>query len=135
MFSGFIMYFTACTNVYLMTLISLERYYILKFPTNVKNLNKKNVILAIGGSVMLGLFWSAMPLIGWSHYSLEDSYTSCSVEWKEKSFNVLSYNVAIFIFVFFIPFGFILFSNLKSIIIVSNLNYNLDLSLIIKFDF
>ena len=118
-FSGFIMYFAACTNVYLMTLISVERYYILKFPTNVKNLNKKNVTLAILVSILLGLFWSAMPLLGWSHYSLEDSLTSCSVEWKEKSFNVMSYNVSIFIFVFIIPFGFIIFSNLKSILIVS----------------
>ena len=112
-------YFCACTNVYLMTMISVERYYILKCPTNVKNLNKKKSYLAIFICVLLGLFWSFMPIIGWSHYSLEDSLTSCAVEWKEHSLNVTSYNIAIFIFVFIIPFGAIVLANLKTIYIVN----------------
>ncbi len=101
-----------------MMLISVERYYILKCPTNVKNMNKKKSYVAILMCVLLGLFWSSMPILGWSHYSLEDSLTSCAVEWKEHSLNVTSYNVAIFVFVFIIPFGVILMANFKMILIV-----------------
>jgi len=81
-------------------------------------MNKKKSYVAILMCVLLGLFWSSMPILGWSHYSLEDSLTSCAVEWKEHSLNVTSYNVAIFVFVFIIPFGVILMANFKMILIV-----------------
>ena len=118
--SGFVIYFSACTNVYLMTFISIERYYILKYPVKVKVLNKNKIIIAVLASIGLGLFWSMAPLLGWSKYALEDSKTCCSVEWKERSLNVMSYNILVFIFVFAIPFSLILVSNLQSIIIVTN---------------
>ena len=101
-----------------MTFISIERYYILKYPIRVKILNTNKIIISVLTSISLGLFWSLAPLLGWSKYSLEDSQTCCSVEWKERSLNVTSYNVLVFIFVFVIPFGLILVSNFQSIIIV-----------------
>lgn len=102
-----------------MSLISLERYYILKHPTKLSGLNKKKITLTISLSIFAGLLWSTFPLLGWSHYSLEDSLTSCSVEWKERSLNVTSYNIMIFIFVFAIPFSVMIMANAKSILLVS----------------
>lgn len=75
--------------------------------------------IAIGISVFLGGIWAIFPVFGWSYYSVEGALTSCSVEWAERSFNVISYNVAIFIFVFILPFGVILVTNLKLLLIVS----------------
>lgn len=92
---------------------------------NIKNLNKKNLLIAVCISLACGLFWSLMPLFGWSHYSLEDSYISCSVEWKERTFNVISYNICIFAFVFVIPFGLAIFVNVKSILIVKYLFFSI----------
>ena len=69
-------------------------------------------------SVLMSLFWAGVPIIGWSYYSLEDSLVSCSVEYNEKSFNVTSYNIGMFIFVFILPFGLIIWTNTKSILIV-----------------
>ncbi len=69
--------------------------------------------------ILLGVFWASLPLFGWSHYSLESGLTSCSVEWAERSFNVYSYNVTIFIFVFVIPVFIIVFCNLCMLAIVS----------------
>lgn len=87
---------------------------------NIKNLNKKILMIAVCICLVCGLFWSLMPLLGWSHYTLEDSYISCSVEWKEQTFNVISYNICIFTFVFAFPFGLAIFVNIKSILIVNN---------------
>lgn len=86
--------------------------------TNVKKLSEKFITLLIFLCILLGLFWSLMPLIGWSHYSLEDNYVGCAVEWKERTPSVISYNICIFIFVFIIPFSIIIFTNIKSILIV-----------------
>jgi len=33
------------------------------------------------------------PMFGWSYYSLEDGLVSCSVEYNEKSINLISYNL------------------------------------------
>ena len=66
-------------------------------------IDMKKTLRSIGLSCILGVIWPIMPLLGWSHYSLEGNLTSCSIEWSEKSFNVISYNITILICVFIIP--------------------------------
>ncbi len=86
-----------------------------------KDLTYKIILLGVIACVLLGLFWSIMPLIGWSYYSLEENLTTCSVEWKNRSFNVLSYNICMFVFVFFLPLGLIIFTSyqlLKTVITI-----------------
>ena len=68
-------------------------------------------------ALFIGLFWALMPLLGWSEYSIESSI-SCSVEWNKKTPLVISYNVSIFAFVFFMPLSVILYTNFKIIFIV-----------------
>ena len=106
-------------HVYMMSIISFERYYVLKDPSNMKKINKKTVSMAIIVSLILSFFWSIMPLVGWSKYTLEDALTACSIEWKKRNLNVISYNISIFIFVFLFPFTFIFVTNFKSYLIVS----------------
>lgn len=85
---------------------------------SIKSINTKTVLIVVLICVLGGVFWAILPLFGWSYYSLEGSLTSCSVEWYERSFNVISYNVTIFVFMFFIPLLLIFGSNLKLVLIV-----------------
>jgi hypothetical protein len=96
-----------------MAAISYERHYIIQKPMLAKKLNTNLMIKTIVVCAFVSLFWSSMPLIGWSYYSLEEGKTGCCVEYKEKSLNVISYNVSMFLFVFIIPFSFILVSNIR----------------------
>ena len=116
------MYFVGCSQIFIMTAISFERYYIIKNPLD--KINKKTMINVIIICLLFSLFWSIAPLLGWSHYSFEASLTGCCVEYKSRSINVVSYNIAMFIFVFCIPFGFIFISNVKLVKIVRK-NYAL----------
>jgi c-opsin len=59
-----------------------------------------------------------MPLFGWSHYSLEGAHISCSIEWKSKDKDTVSYNVTALILFFFIPCIILLASNIKLFLIV-----------------
>ena len=111
------MYFIGCVQIFIMTAISFERYYIIQNP--LEKISKKNIINVIILCLFLSLFWSIAPLLGWSYYSYEDNLTSCAVEYKSRSINVISYNLAMFIFVFIIPIGIILVSNVKLLLIVS----------------
>lgn len=123
-FSAYIMYFIGCTSIYLMATISFERFYIIYKPMSIRNVNTRINLLVILGCCLNGFLWATFPLLGWSYYSLEGAYTSCAVEWKDRSINVTSYNIAIFFLVFLIPLLSILISNTKLILIVS-LTFNL----------
>lgn len=67
-------------------------------------------------SCVFGIAWPIMPLLGWSRYSLEGDLTSCSIEWAERSFNVISYNMTILVFVLIIPVSIIIYCDIKLIL-------------------
>lgn len=115
---GFVTYFSSSSSLYLMTFVSFQRYYILLRPLCIRKDKNKKMIKIVIICCLLGLFWSAAPLFGWSHYSLEPGYISCSIEWKDNNLNVFSYNVSVFLFLFILPFGIIIITNLKAILIV-----------------
>lgn len=112
------MYFIGCSSIYMMVAISIERFYIIYKPLSIRNSNVKTNLLIVAGCLCMGLLWPSFPLVGWSHYSLEGAYTSCSVEWKDRSYNVRSYNLTIFGIVYAIPLVLIIFTNTKLIMMV-----------------
>ena len=114
-----------------MTAISYVRYDILKNRENEKSISNKIIIKSVIISLALSLFWSGAPILGWSYYSLESGLVSCSVEYNEKSLNVISYNIGIFIFVFILPFGITTYTNIKSFLIVIIIILNVLLILFI----
>ncbi len=83
----------------------------------------KATYVTIGACTMFGLFCAAAPLFGWSYYSLEGALTSCSVEWADRSFNVVSYNVFIFFITFFIPLLVIICCNLGIYVLVMDFSF------------
>ncbi len=85
---------------------------------SIKNVNFKSTGLTVLGCTLFAMFWSVVPLLGWSYYNLEPCLTQCGVEWHERSWNVSSYNAILFIFGFFIPLGIIIFCNVELMKIV-----------------
>lgn len=67
--SGFTMYFVGSSQVYLMCVISLLRYYMVKVIES--SIPMIYVKYSIGFCILLSLFWSSMPIVGWNYYSLE----------------------------------------------------------------
>ena len=108
--------------MYLMTVISMERFAIFYKPILVRNMNLNTRLYIIMACAVLSFVWSALPLVGWSHYSMEACRTTCAVEWAERSLSVTSYNLAIFIFVFLIPLVVLVFSNSKLILCMHQLH-------------
>lgn len=91
----------------------------MKDPFKMRNLKIETSYKIVLGCSLLGLLWALLPIFGWSYYTLEGAMTSCSVKWNERSFNVVSYNVTIFIFTYFLPLVAIVKINIKLILMVS----------------
>ena len=87
--------------------------------------NKRKAIILIILSILLGVSWSLYPLIGWSHYTLEGGLTSCCIEWSDRSLNVISYNITIFVFILFLPLIVIMCTSVRVIQFVSITNVDI----------
>ena len=99
-----------------MVVIAVDKLFAVYKPLLARSFtvyNRLHIVLACG---MFALFWALMPLVGWSHYSMEASRTTCSVEWAERSVSVTSYNMAIFFFVFLLPVSVIVVVNFKLVV-------------------
>lgn len=99
-FSAFIMFFIGCSSIYLYAAISFQKLYSIYHPVDLKNVKLAPYFVVVFTCILIGLFWSSMPLIGWSNYTLEGAYTSCSIDWRSTEPNSFSFNVLIFSFVY-----------------------------------
>lgn len=95
-----------------------ERFILVYKPMSIKQLDYKKTIISIAVCFMIGFFCASAPLFGWSYYSLEGSLTSCSIEWKSRSFNVVTYNMFCMVTVYFLPVTIITYTNIKLLLIV-----------------
>ncbi|XP_051943114.1 vertebrate ancient opsin-like [Hippocampus zosterae] len=92
-----------------LAVLSYERYSTMMTPTEADSSNYRKVCLGIILSWVYSLIWTLPPLIGWSHYGPEGPGTTCSVNWKAKTANNISYIVCLFIFCLIVPLLVIVF--------------------------
>ncbi len=74
-------------------------------------INYTNSLRIMIACIILSLLWPLLPLFGWSKYSLEGVLINCSVEWQSRSINVISYNITIFILIYFLPSIILIYTN------------------------
>ncbi|CAF4353988.1 unnamed protein product [Rotaria sp. Silwood2] len=113
-FEAIISYFVGCSNMYILCLISIDRYSIMTRPFQPPSNIIQRTYISIGCIYILSLFWTIMPLLGWSSYDYEGLGLSCSIQWTERSLNVISYNITVLIFIYFIPVMIILITNIRN---------------------
>ncbi|XP_059165397.1 opsin-3-like [Physella acuta] len=100
---AFTVYFLACTSIYLLTAISVDRYFIIVKPIASLVISQRAANLAIVLCFCAGFIWATLPLVGWNQYSLEGIGVACSVTWNRKDTNFLSFIIALFIGCFLLP--------------------------------
>ena len=116
-------YVTETVNKKLKIIFFFVRYLLVYKPD--MKLNAKKTIILIILSILLGVSWSLYPLIGWSHYTLEGGLTSCCIEWNDRTLNVISYNITIFVFILFLPLIVIMCTSARVIQFVSMKNVDI----------
>jgi len=107
-----IIFFISSSSVYIVLALSLQRYYIIYNPLNIRQIKPKTTSIIIAICLGSGLILSIFPISGWGYYTLEGVLTSCSVEFRLKDLNTLSFNIFLYIAVFAVPFAVIIFFNI-----------------------
>ena len=103
----------AITVITLLAFLGYERYQMLKeFRTTEKQVSARSV-LGVSGCWLYGLFWSIMPVIGWSDYGIEGIGISCSVQWHSRTLSGISYITCLFMAAYVIPIVVICFAYYK----------------------
>ncbi|KAM7375619.1 hypothetical protein PAMA_014633 [Pampus argenteus] len=102
MWYGFINSCFGIVSLVSLAVLSYDRYSTL-LVYNKRSPDYRRPLLAVGGSWLYSLLWTAPPLIGWSSYGLEGAGTSCSVTWTERTLRSHSYIISLFVFCFGVP--------------------------------
>ncbi|XP_048095063.1 parapinopsin-like isoform X1 [Alosa alosa] len=99
---GFINSCFGIVSLISLVVLSYDRYSTLTLYHK-RGANYRQPLLAIGGIWLYSLFWTVMPLLGWSSYGLEGAGTSCSVSWALRTYESHSYIICLFIFCLGLP--------------------------------
>ena len=111
---GFIATWNGLTSLMNLSVASYERYHALVFlyKSNRSFSRRKAVCFSLA-MWMYALFWSLMPLCGWSEFEQEGIGTSCSVRWKSRDKLDVSYNICLLVACFVLPVSVIIISYFK----------------------
>ena len=109
-FEAFWVCFCSITIISLLVYLGYERYQTLKDMRPIgKYVNLKSIAF-VTSCWLHGLFWSIMPLVGWSSYSIEGIGVSCSLAWHLRTFSNISYIICLFMFTYVAPVVVICFT-------------------------
>ena len=112
--TAFIATWSGLTSLMNLSIASYERYLTLAvlYKKN-QTFTRRTAVCYSVAMWMYALFWSLMPLCGWSGFELEGIGTSCSVRWKSKNEVDLSYNICLLMACYVLPVSIIITSYYK----------------------
>ena len=113
--TAFISTWSGLSSLMNLSLAAYERYVALAFLFKSQRTFTRRK--AARGSVAMwlyALFWSVMPLCGWSGFELEGVGTSCSLKWKSHDKLDLSYHICLMLACYVLPVSIIIASYYKS---------------------
>ena len=113
--TAFISTWSGLSSLMNLSLAAYERYVALAFLFKSQRTFTRRK--AARGSVAMwlyALFWSVMPLCGWSGFELEGVGTSCSLRWKSHDKLDLSYHICLMLACYVLPVSIIIASYYKS---------------------
>ena len=118
--AAFITAFSGLVSMMHLAAASYERYTVLAFPLTSRTTITFQKAVRISVALWLySLFWSVMPLCGWSGYAQEGVGTSCTLRWRSSQKIDLTFNICLIFASYLLPvcvMGFSYFKCCKEIV-------------------
>lgn len=106
---GFVIILVGVTNVCILSGTAVERYFVVlekPFASRITNFKAGMTILSCSG---YGLLWATFPLAGWGRFVVEHGGVSCGPDWASSDSLPRTYNMTVFLLVFMVPMGIMIF--------------------------
>ncbi|CAH1164272.1 unnamed protein product [Phyllotreta striolata] len=118
---GFVGGLTGTISIITLSLISFDRYFVIKYPLN-RSFSDARVKICLAVTWIYGAIFASIPVldIGWGKYTYEGYLTSCSFDYLTDSATVKRFIVAFFVAAWAVPLALISFSYINIIRVVAN---------------
>ncbi|XP_061523023.1 teleost multiple tissue opsin b [Phycodurus eques] len=107
---GFVNACLGIVSLISLAVLSYERYCTMTVANVADGRDFRPALGGICFSWFYSVAWTVPPLLGWSRYGPEGPGTTCSVDWRSRTANNVSYVLCLFAFCLVLPFGVIVFS-------------------------
>ncbi|XP_077480574.1 teleost multiple tissue opsin b [Stigmatopora argus] len=107
---GFVNACLGIVSLISLAVLSYERYCTMMAPNMADGRDFRPALAGVCFSWLYSLAWTLPPLLGWSRYGPEGPGITCSVDWRSRGANNVSYVLCLFAFCLVLPFAVIVFS-------------------------
>lgn len=105
---GFSACFTSYVIIGLFVAVAFDHYQACVVNSKTKrSYDKSTVVKILIGCFVHGFIVAVLPILGWNAYIQEPFLTACSIDWRSRNANDLSYSVFLLIEMRVIPVGLI----------------------------
>ncbi|KAJ3613219.1 hypothetical protein NHX12_019469, partial [Muraenolepis orangiensis] len=95
--------FFGMASIGLLTVVAIDRYLTICRPDIGQKMTVRSYTLLILAAWLNAVFWSSMPVVGWSSYAPDPTGATCTVNWRQNDASFVSYTMAVIAVNFLAP--------------------------------
>ncbi|CAL8292035.1 unnamed protein product [Arctogadus glacialis] len=97
--------FFGMASIGLLTVVAIDRYLSICRPDIGQKMTVRSYTLLILSAWLNAVFWSSMPIVGWSGYAPDPTGATCTINWRQNDASFVSYTMAVIAVNFVVPLG------------------------------
>ncbi|XP_040275807.1 visual pigment-like receptor peropsin [Bufo bufo] len=95
--------FFGMASIGLLTVVAIDRYLTICRPNIGRRITSFHYAAMILAAWINAIFWSVMPIVGWSSYAPDPTGATCTINWRKNDALFISYTMTVVVVNFIVP--------------------------------
>ncbi|XP_072261803.1 visual pigment-like receptor peropsin [Pyxicephalus adspersus] len=95
--------FFGMASIGLLTVVAIDRYLTICRPDIGRKITSYHYAAMIIAAWINAVFWSVMPIVGWSSYAPDPTGATCTINWRKNDVSFVSYTMTVVAVNFVLP--------------------------------
>ncbi|KAG9480221.1 visual pigment-like receptor peropsin [Eleutherodactylus coqui] len=95
--------FFGMASIGLLTVVAIDRYLTICRPDIGRRITSLHYTAMILAAWINAVFWSVMPIVGWSSYAPDPTGATCTINWRKNDASFISYTMTVVVVNFIVP--------------------------------
>ncbi|XP_075045630.1 visual pigment-like receptor peropsin [Mixophyes fleayi] len=95
--------FFGMASIGLLTVVAIDRYLTICRPDIGRKITSCHYTSMILAAWVNAIFWSVMPIVGWSSYAPDPTGATCTINWRKNDSSFVSYTMSVVTVNFMVP--------------------------------